>query len=362
MSLEELVNASVDNLTLLRGYGRDDDGTFNYPSDVDWLKINGVNVSRIYISSNGWIGFGVSSEQFKFNRRDTQSKAFFKEIGTLWNKYRFLRIRWLGFSPYSSSYYDNEAYREEFDLIAFDTGDLLLVTRKIPETYDGTFSFQASVVYNYNKPSMSSPYVTFKSKDENNTVYDISYKMIDLVPPYRYLYRKQSGELFNVVDGKLVMIEANVLTAAVFEEYGMQGDACTDAILNEEEIELLCWSNIIDPDIDCKVNAIPFYQTVYSEDIDLTHESILGIEHVTVDASEDVMFAISTDGEIWMMWTGTEWGVLSEEDSGMSAETVNNITTESWNNVVRGIGSFKIRARLRFENSYIKNLEVSYIN
>ena len=53
---------------------------------------------------------------------------------------------------------------------------------------------------------------------------------------------------------------------------------------------------------------------LYSENIDMSDSTILGIEKVTADCSDEVLFAVSfDDGASWWSCINAVWAKLSEE-------------------------------------------------
>lgn len=92
-SVESIFSAGTTNMTVLRDNVRQDDGTDSM-TGVDWFTFNGTTASTIYASGNSWLGFGSSSEHLRVNRRDNALYSLYREEGTLYGHYKFLKIRW----------------------------------------------------------------------------------------------------------------------------------------------------------------------------------------------------------------------------------------------------------------------------
>lgn len=133
--MEQLLSTTENLEQLVNNVGHDDD-TMTF-TGVDWFQFDGVVANKIYVSGNNWFGFGRSSEQLKACRRDAKMWNFWREEGTLFHHYRFLRLKWDGFAHYSSTSSDMKLCYEVF---LFDTGDIFLNIIQTPwnSSYLGT--------------------------------------------------------------------------------------------------------------------------------------------------------------------------------------------------------------------------------
>ena len=137
-TLQGAIDAGITNMTVLRNHTKNDDSTVAYSTDIDWFKFNNVVVSTLYSSGNSWIGFGVSSEQLKVNRRDCAVWDEYKETGTI-GSCKFFKFTWKGTSNYSSSYEHTDSYQQYYDVFLLDTGQIFLRFFKVPTSNcDGT--------------------------------------------------------------------------------------------------------------------------------------------------------------------------------------------------------------------------------
>lgn len=176
-------------------------------------------------------------------------------------------------------------------------------------------------------------------------------------------YLIQSGDsIFTVTDGALVAVEGSV-NAELFRTYGADEIPASDLLVTLTDPIVYYWTNEdeITP-LVAVVKGVPLAQTLESEDYDMTDSTILGIEKVLVDASDDVRFAVSFDaGQTWKTHTGETWATLSEGDTGMSPSVLSAISTEDWN-AEAVTGKFRFRVTIPSTESYLNSLVVDYLN
>ena len=99
-SLDSLLNTTA-GMDVLRNNVKQDDGTDTI-TGVSWFKFNNVVAASLYASGNSWIGFGATLEQLKVWRRDTAMFYLYRQEGTIGST-KFLKIRWEGYSHYSTT-------------------------------------------------------------------------------------------------------------------------------------------------------------------------------------------------------------------------------------------------------------------
>lgn len=291
---------SADNMTVLRNTLNDD--STDTVTGVDWFQFNGKPASKLYVSGNSWVGFGSTSEHLRIVRRDADLMTLRREEGTLWGAYRFLRIRWEGYSVHNNR---TNATRLVWDLLLFDTGDICVSFETIPTnssylasssfvTGGGTISFEP----------LSGKSISFIPQDETGTSFELKDHAPVFLDPYnrRYLITDATGALYTVSENELEKLQETELTAAVFETYGVQDIPNGDLLITLTDPTILYWHDSENrfPDFKVTFTGIPVPQVLYSENIDMSDDSILGIEKVVVDCDESALFAVSFDG-------GTTW-------------------------------------------------------
>lgn len=109
-------------------------------------------------------------------------------------------------------------------------------------------------------------------------------------------------------------------------------------------------------------NAIPVPQTVTTIDYFMTHSSILGIETVIADISDDLLIGISFDGgATYKAYNGVAWNTLTEPNTGMTKEQITAISVNKWSEVATA-GKYRFRFVFQSANSYFEKLVVDYAN
>ena len=362
-SVEELFAAGTANMTVHVDNAAYDDNTYQLLG-ASWLKFNGETVPYIYASGNTWIGFGSMTEHLKVNRRDAKMWYLYKEEGTLYNYYRFIKIRWQGYSYYSQT---SAAYSLIYDVVLWDTGHISLHMVNIPTSnYDGTFSLTASTTTFYSNPTAGSPDVTFTPTNQDNSKYTASHKVIELELPYDRKYLIRSGSaIYTVADGALSEILGADLDVSLMQTYGVDEMPAGQLLVGLTDPEIIYWQDSDDdlPQLRITVKgAPPAPQVVTSTEQDLTHETIAGIDYAFATASDDVLFAITFDGgTTWLAHDGGAWYTVSDTAVGMPTSRLVSITREQWAEVAV-LQSCRIRYWLPNPTAYVTVVGLRFIN
>lgn len=347
-SIDEILSAGTTNMTVIRNNSKNDDGTDTI-TGVSWFTFNGVVASTIYASGNSWIGFGSSSEHLKVNRRDCAVYSIYREEGTLYDYFKFLKIRWEGYSIYSKT---SSSYKLFYDVILWDTGDISLHMISIPTTYNnGTYSLAAGSTYSYTV-STSSPDVTFIKTDSGFTV---SNSLIALELPCKKRYLIKSGsKYYTIIDNTLSEITVNTLTSTVFLENGINKIKDVNLLFSLESPELLYWTDNDYGTITKGVTlsgAPSLPQLVYFNNYTLSSS----IKELRIFGSSDVLVTITTDGgNTWKYFDGSNWVSSTSVSNGMTYDVIKNISSTIWSKLITS-GTIKIRCALPNLSSYISN-------
>lgn len=360
--LDALLN-TTEGMEVLVNNTRKDDDTITVRG-VDWFTYNGTVASNLYASGNHWIGFGASAEHLKVCRRDGAMYYLYRQEGLIYGYYRFLKIRWEGYTQYNST---DVSRKLVYELFLIDTGDMFLNVIQTPtnSSYIGTSSLTCgSNTYALDIPVGSAQQICFDHQDETGSVWVVRYEKMIIDPPFvrKYLVQDGAGAYYTATDGILTVLEAGELTAQVMLDHGMDAAPEYSLIADLEAPAVLCWQDSVGhPVMAAAITAIPVNQTIYTGDQDMTHPSIAGIENVTVDADENTLFAISFDsGTTWRAHDGAAWGILSEEQSGMTKSALEGIGVDAWAEV-----AITRKYRFRFtllEDGYVRNIVVHYLN
>ena len=180
----------------------------------------------------------------------------------------------------------------------------------------------------------------------------------------KYLIRSGST-LYTITDGTLSALNTTNVTSSLFQTYGVDDLPDGSLLVGLTDPEVLYWHDSTDelPTLSLTVKGTPpLPQMFTSEPMDLTHESIAGIDHAAVDASEDVRFAISfDDGASWQAFDGSAWFQVSDTAPGMLASTMNDTTAEQWAEVVQ-LTAYRLRFWLPNVTAFVKSVVIHYIN
>ena len=287
-----------------------------------------------------------------------------REEGTLWGAFRFLRVRWEGYSVHGNRI---DATRMVWDVIFFDTGDICVSFETIP-TNSGYLA-DSNLVTGAGSISfvpLSGKVISFKPQDETGTTFELKDHAPVFLDPYnrRYLVTDASGALYTVADGVLLKMEETELTAEVFETYGVQDIPDGNLLVTLTDPTILYWHDSENrfPDFKATYTGVPIPQVLYSENIDMSDATILGIEKVTADCDDHVLFAVSfDDGESWWGCVDAMWARLSEEKSGMSKAALEAISVDSW--AEKAItGQIKYRFVISGADGYLRSITTDYLN
>ena len=356
-SIEEIFSAGTTNMETLRNNTKQDDGTDSI-TGVSWFTYNGTVASTIYASGNSWIGFGSSSEHLKVNRRDGALYSLYREEGTLYRYYKFLKIRWEGYSTYSQT---TATYAISYDVILWDTGDISLHMISIPSSYNnGAYSLAASSTYNYTV-SAASPDVTFIKTDSG---FEVSNSVISLIPPpeRRYLIR-DAQTYYTVSNNVLAEVAISELTSESFLNYGVEDIPAISLLTNLTKPEILYWTE--DSDSGAVEDGLiitgtpPLPQILYYETQDMSAYS--AIRKAETVASDDAVFTITFDGgQTWKYYNNEAWNTATTELEGMTAFTIKNLSESVWGEVSTS-ASYQFRCALPCVDSYAHGIYVGYI-
>lgn len=360
--LDALLNTTEGMEVLVNNTKKDND---TIPiQGVDWFQFNGVVTSNLYASGDHWIGIGTNTIHLRVCNRNGAMYYLYRQEGLIYGYYRFLKIRWEGYTQYNST---DVSRKLIYELFLIDTGDMFLNIIQTPTngSYIGTSSLTCgSNTYTLNITTGSTPQICFDHQDETGSAWAVRYDKMIIDPPFvrKYLIQDGAGTYYTVQAGVLTDLEGTELTAQAFLDHGLNSvpDYGLVAVLDTPAV--LCWQDSVGrPIMTADITAVPYNQTVYTDDQDMTHESIAGIENVVVDADENTLFAISFDGGVtWKAHNGTAWNTLSEEQSGMTKAALEGISVDAWAEVAT-TGTYQYRFTLP-EGGWVKNIKINYLN
>ena len=337
-SIDDIVS-SIGNASRLRKDTKNDDGT-DTVTGVNWFSYCGNVCNSIYANGNSWIGLCASSEHFKFNRRDSAMWNLWREEGTYLGYYKFLRIRWNGYSAYGST---DSNFLQTFDLILFDTGDIMIYAVDIPTAnYDGTF-YLGNLTYT--APTTENRFVTFYLQSDGT--YTVDYAPISLELPYTRKYLIRDNNTIYTVENDVLTAISGELNAQLFIDNGVDDIPSGNLLIGLNNPYVLCWTDSdIVPTLKATVQGTPIGEhDVISDDIRIGHESIFGITSVEATASEGATFSLSFDNGAWMVYDTSSNSWIAS-DVGMSYTELVAIPTDAWSSVVNSATTMRLKATI----------------
>lgn len=290
-AVKDIFDAGISNMTCLLKDSNDYDDNAYTVDGAEYLSFLGAAVSSIYAAGNSYIGIGSNTEHLKVNKRDAKMRSLYREEGTLYNRYKFLKVRWEGWSAYNQS---GENYQLKYDVIFWQSGDISLHMVSVPTSnYDGTFELIADKTYTYIKPTVAKPDVTFIC---GGSEYAVSYEPIAPEVPYMLLIRDAGGVIYEQAEGSLVPLEERELTAQLFKAHGSKQMPDWQLLKDLDTPSVLSWSEETAYPVTATVKGTPPPQYIEST-ADLSSETVLGIAALNADYSGDVKVQYSYDGE-----------------------------------------------------------------
>lgn len=300
--------ATTSNMTVLVNNSKNDDNTVTV-TGVDWFKFKNVVATNIYVSGNGWMGFGASSEQLKVNRRDQAMWYLWREEATVGEGlYKVLRLRWRGYTAYSST---SSSALLIYDCIIMDNGRIFLNIDTWPTSnLSGVNQLIANSTVSFS-PSQTAKQFTFLPQDETNSTYTVVSGLDE--PDYiqtRYLISDNTGAIYYpTTDAEAGGIETsvegtwllaipdatqNTLTSELFMEYGVN-QLNGELLLQLTDPTIIKWEDRRQPILDVAYTGThkPSQISVVA---DLTSPAITGISELEAIYTGDVAVQYSYDG------------------------------------------------------------------
>ena len=359
--IDSLLN-TTEGMEYIRNNVKQDDGT-DIINGAEWFKFNGIEAKSIYASGNCWIGIGANAENLKICRRDGAMWYLLRQEGTLYGYYKFIKIRWEGYTNYGGT---DESYSLKFELFLFNTGDMFVNVIKTPNSssYVGTSEFVCNgVTQKLTIGAGTTPMITFTHLDDLGKTWEISYEKIDIKQPFemKFLIKNIDGYYTYTTEG-VQKIEIETLTAQTFREFGADTVPAGRILLGLVNPKILFWQDSQEAlaQISAQVEAVPKTQTVNTIIQDMSDITIANIQSVTIDAQGNVKFAFSFGGSSWRVISGGVWEDAGE-NGGMTKEEVEGITEEQWITEIGDTRSYQVRFLLE-EGSALTSITVNYKN
>ena len=91
-NINDIFSAGVTNMTCLLQDSNSYDGGTLAVSGADFFTFLGKAVPYIYAHGDSYWGIGSDATHLKVDNRDTRMRSLYREEGTLYSYYRFLKI------------------------------------------------------------------------------------------------------------------------------------------------------------------------------------------------------------------------------------------------------------------------------
>ncbi|WNX86044.1 hypothetical protein RWV98_07165 [Agathobaculum sp. NTUH-O15-33] len=326
-----------------------DDSTYN-TAGIDGFMFNGITSNPLYISSNHWVGFGISSEQLRILRRDGCSTAIYRQLGETTNGLQFLKIRFEGYTAYNNRV---DATRLIFELFLLSNNDMFLNVIQTPTStgYLGTSDMICGGTTTALTLADGSgrTQVSFYHQNDGGRTWNIVYAMYEETDTYSFAYLvRQADAFYTYADGALTEVAIETLSAAMFLKYGFEKIPPAEILTPIDNMQMYLWkAGGAEELLKANVKAYPYPQ-VLNAVADMSHISILGIKIMTAEYSGNVTVSISVDN-----------GQTYSEDMTLG-DLLNTDVEELYNSL-----SEEKRLMLRFtlhDNAAISRFKITYIN
>lgn len=355
LGLSELLNTAEGMTAVVSS--RQDDNT-NALSGMAWLNFNGTSATTLYVSANSWIGIGANAEQLRICRRDGSMYLLYRQEGTLWSgTYRFLKLRFEGYSYYNS---ETESHRLIWEAFFIDDGRIMLNVIRTPSDGDlGTSQLvcdsTVSIPIGYNSGAPYQ-YILTPQNTVSGTGWSIEAHVPDVPEPYDagYLIQDGDGRTYTIADGALQEISGG-LTAQNFRDYSVATvDGSLLAALDSPKV--CYWHDSSDalPIITLRAMAVPLVpQRVVMQTMILTKP----IRYVSIVGDRDSLWNVSFDGgETWYKYA-SGWQQVTQDGDGCRKAVLGRLGAAAW--AQKADGSIKFRAWIG-SGGYVRTIIVEY--
>lgn len=301
-SLARLMTKDDSNIEYTQKNSKNDDGIIKLGTLFDdvGFKYNGNIVKWIQGSGNSIIYFGESTSKGLFvDNRDGAMWYFGYQKGTVGVGilYKYFRIRWRGYSRYSST---DDAHLLEYDVVCLDNGDMYLKIYHWPTSdNDGINKLIMANGELAFSPSASQLEFTFRHQDDDGNVFTVENGIIE--PKYadvKYLFGDGTNIYkWDTKDDKLVQT-SSPLSASTFQNEGTYVIPDVSLFKDFPKIQIYKWQDVGGAEQRLQVKATPNAQEVLAT-CDMSSPTIKSIDSINYTASDDVTVSYSFDNATW---------------------------------------------------------------
>lgn len=224
------------------------------------------------------------------------------------------------------------------------------------ESLSSIYIIISSILWaNYNVPNGS---------EKTTNVYFTGSSPVAINYLFGYLIRSGST-LYTVADGALSALAETEITASLFQTYGVDDLPDGALLMNLTDPELLYWQDSEEdlPILKVKIKGTPpLPQIMITQPYNIPTS---GIKYVEINATEDILFSISFDGEeSWLYYVadGKDWLQTNDNVTGMTASEMMAIPQDMWYNVSGTATQYQIRFILPETTSKVTSIVIYYLD
>ncbi len=330
---------------------------------AEWFKYNGKTVLKILADGDGRIYLsGTSSYSWNsvlnVNQRDMAAWNTWRQEGTIGGIYKFVRVRWDGYSNYSSQ---DDAYHLTFDVILMSNHRIYLYISDWPSSNNtGTCtlvwasSTSGSVKYT---PAADGDKFTFVPADDDGTSWTVESGFNEPdYPVIRYLFRNTEGSLFTIKDGVPEQLTETELSADLFYTYGLEMLPEYSVYKSIGDLNILRWC-----DKESGLGGTgtqtgkPAYMDADTGDIAIDYK----VNRIWIDADDLLTFQTSFDGgSTFKKYADGAWTDLADiTDAGNTAQEIHDIPMAEWQKMITD-SKIRFRCRMTSTDQYIKGIQI----
>ena len=338
-----------------------DSGSFAIACD-GWFNYCGFSVKYVVVNGDGQIFFSqnTSSNTYYYlnvNQRDMSSWNIWRQEGTIRRVNQFLRIRWDGYSSYSSK---QDAYHLVFDVVIVSNERIYVSIVDWPTSYangscflkyGGNTSLQTSYA-----PSKDGDVFTFIGANNQGSAWTLSNGISEPeYPDIRYLLRSE-GKLYTVSNGKPKPLTETETSATLFQEQGMLSLPSYSTYSSLNNVDVLCWAKEdYGLSLSMTLKGRRSQMDVDTNDLAVTYP----VNRVWITGDENTKYQVSFDsGKTWVYYEDSSWKDGTENVLlGNTVAQIHDIPMAAWQ---EKITASRIRFRCRMTNTeeFLSSIEV----
>lgn len=362
-NLDALVT-DIENFTEKPLDNQMNDSSRTTVTGMEWFKYSGKTVNYILPDGDGRIYLSESTSDYSryctinVNQRDMAAWNIWRQEGTIGNIYKFVRVRWDGYSSYSSQ---DDEYHLTFDVIFMSNHKIYLYISDWPSSSNtGTCSLvwgsvsSAKVAYT---PTADGDKFTFAPADDDGTSWNAESGFNEPeYPVMRFLIRDSAGKLYTVKDGATEALTETELTANLFLTKGAEALPKYSVYSALGDVNILRWC---EKDYSLVTTATqtgkPEKMDIDTGDINVSYK----VNRIWIDADITVFIQISFDGgTTYHKYADGAWSDVTDDiTAGNTAQEIHDIPMSEWQKMITD-SKVRFRCRLTTTDQYLRYIQI----